>query len=80
MAQYFFDLRSGDIVSRDDEGQELTDMDDAHSEAVKVLADALEEVLMQGFVDQHVAVDVRDGIGPVLEVAAVVESKILRKQ
>ena len=80
MAMYFFDFRSGDIVSMDDEGLELTDIDAAHTRAIQALADALENVFMQGRQNQHIAVDVRDDAGPVLEVTAVLGSKILRKQ
>jgi len=76
MTQYFFDFRSRDVVSRDDEGYELSDMVAAHREAV----DALQDLLIQGGADQHVAIDVRDDFGPVLEVTAILGSKILRTQ
>ena len=80
MTQYFFDFRSGDVVSVDDEGQELLDIEAAHREAVEALADALQDVVLQGRADQHVVIDVRDDLGPVLELTAVLGSKILRKQ
>lgn len=73
-------FRSGDVVSTDDEGHELPDMDAAYREAVEALADALQDLLTQGGVDQHVAIDVRDDLGPVFEVTAILGSKILRKQ
>ena len=80
MAMYFFDFRSGDIVSIDDEGLELTDVDAAHTEAVQALAAAIQDIITQGRGDQQIAIDVRDNVGAVLEVTAVLGSKILRKQ
>ena len=80
MTRYFFDFRSGGIVSTDDEGQELPDVEAAHGEAIEALADALQDLVLEGQVDQRVVIDVRDDLGPVLEVTAVFGSKILRKQ
>ena len=39
MMRYFFDLRSGDVVSPDDEGRMLEDIEAAHQEAVGSLTD-----------------------------------------
>lgn len=64
----------------DDEGQDLPDIEAAHREAIEALADALQDVVLQARADQHVAVDVRDELGSVLEVTAVLSSRILRKQ
>ena len=80
MTKYFFDFRSGDVCSLDEEGQELPDAETAHDEAVRALADALRDVVLQGSADQHAAVKVRDDLGLVLEVTAVLGSRILRKQ
>lgn len=80
MNTYFFDFRSGDVISRDEEGHELPDIDSAHGEALGALADAFQDVVLQGKSDQHVAVEDRDDLGPVLEVTAVLGSRILRKQ
>jgi hypothetical protein len=80
MIRYFFDLRSGDVVSMDEEGRLLEDAEAAHQEAVGSLADGIVGIVVEGQSDQHVAVDVRDELGPVLEVSAVFASKILRKQ
>jgi hypothetical protein len=67
-------------LSVDDEGRELPDADAAHTEAMGALANAIEDVMIQGQSDQQIAVDVRDELGPVLEVSAVLASKFLRKQ
>ena len=80
MTQYFFDFRSSGVVSTDDEGQELPDVEAAHREAVEALADALQDIVLEGGVDQRVIIDVRDDFGPVLQVTAVLGSKLLRRQ
>jgi hypothetical protein len=80
MAQYFFDLRSGGIFSLDEEGMELPDSDAAHDVALDALIDAARDAVVEGSLDQHFAVEVRDGIGPVLEVTAIFNSRIFRKQ
>ena len=80
MARYFFDIRSRDAFCRDDDGSELPHADVAHEEAVSALADALHDLITEGATDQQFTIEVRDDLGPVLEVAAVLRSKILRKQ
>jgi hypothetical protein len=44
------------------------------------LADAIGDVVIEGAKNQNLAVNVRDGLGPVFEVTAVLGSTILRKQ
>jgi hypothetical protein len=80
MALYFFDFRSGHAFSEDEEGRDLPDMAAAHKEAAVALGDAFGEMILEGAAGQTIAVEVRDGLGPVLELTAVVESRILRKQ
>jgi hypothetical protein len=80
MAQYFFDLRSADSFSRDEEGIELPDAEAAHDMALGALVDAARDAVMEGSIDQRFAIEVRNGIGPVLEVGAVFHSKIFRQQ
>jgi hypothetical protein len=80
MTKYFFDLRSGNILSRDEEGFDLPDLQEVHCEAVGALVDAVEEVVTIGQSEQRFSIEVRDELGPVLEVTAVLGSKILRKQ
>jgi hypothetical protein len=80
MALYFFDFRSGDAFSEDEEGRDLPHLSAAHSEATAALADAFSEIIVEGAAGQTIAVEVRDNLGPVLKVTAVVESRILRKQ
>jgi hypothetical protein len=78
--RYFFDFRSDDVYSLDEEGEELLDVGAAHQEALGALADAIQDIVMEGATDQHFAVEVRDDLGEVLEVTAVLGSRFLRRQ
>jgi hypothetical protein len=80
MAHYFFDLRSAHVFSRDAEGVELLDVEAAHDMALGALVDAAREAVIEGSTEQPFAVEVRNGIGPILEVTAVFNSRIFRKQ
>ena len=44
------------------------------------LASAVSETMVEGAAGQHLAIEVRDELRPVLELNAFVGSKILRKQ
>jgi len=80
MAHYFFDFKSVNAESRDTEGMELPDVEAAHDMALGALVDAARDAVVEGSVDQRFAVEVRNGIGPVLEVTAIFNSKIFRTQ
>ena len=80
MAQYFFDFKSDNSFSRDDEGVELLHTEAAHDMALCALVDAARDAVIEGSLGKRFAVEVRNGMGPVLEVTAVFTSKILRKQ
>jgi hypothetical protein len=80
MTQYFFDLRSAEIFSQDRDGVELPDAVAAHDMALDALVDAARAAVMEGAVDQRIAVEVRNAIGAVLEVGATFYSKIFIKQ
>jgi hypothetical protein len=80
MAKYFFDFRSGSTSSKDEEGQELSHIEAAHKMAVEALGEGLKDFILEGVAEQQLAIEVRDELGPVLEVSAVLRSKILRKQ
>ena len=80
MTLYFFDFRSADTFSADEDGTELPDAEAAHGMALGALVDAARDAVMEGSTDQHFAVEVRNGIGSVLEVTAVFSSIIFRKQ
>ena len=80
MALYFFDFRSDDSFSEDRDGVELPDAEAAHDMALEALGDAARDAVLEGSANLRLAVEVRNGIGPVLEVGAVYHSKIFRKQ
>jgi len=80
MAIYFFDFKSGDNFSMDEEGEDFVDVDEVHKAAVSILARAVSEMMAEAAADQHFAIEVRDELGPVLEVTAVLRSEIFRKQ
>lgn len=80
MAMYFFDFRAANGLSFDEEGLELQDVEAAHDMAVGALTDAARDAVLEGAPDQQFGVQVRDEIGPVLEVTAIFKSTILRKQ
>ena len=80
MARYFFDFRSPGSSSIDEEGEDLSDMGAAHRVALKALSNAIPDIAIEGGIDQRFTVDVRDELGPVLRVGAILESRIFRKQ
>lgn len=68
MRRYFFDLRDGDEVMTDEEGMELPTLVAVQEEAAHALAGmARDEVPLSGNGQvRHMAIEVRDGDGPVL--------------
>ena len=80
MTLYFFDFRLGDLTAIDDEGLELPDVEAAHDQAVSALVEAARDAISEGAIDQRFSIEVRDQIGPLVEVTAVFGSKILRTQ
>lgn len=80
MAHYFFDFKSMSVESRDTEGVELPDAEAAHEMALGALVDAARDAVIEGSLNQSFAVEVRNGIGPVLEVTAIFNSRIFRTQ
>ena len=66
MTRYFFDICDGDQLTADDEGMELPDIAAAQEEAARSLADlARDRIRRQP--PCHMAIEVRDSNGPVLE-------------
>jgi hypothetical protein len=61
MPRYFFDIRDGEELVRDDEGMELPDLEAAFREAARSLAD-LSPKRSSG----QMAIVVRDGSGTVV--------------
>ena len=70
MALYYFDLRNGDELSPDEEGTELSTMDDVQDEAAYALSDMLRDEVRATNgrpLARHLTIEVRDGGGAVLD-------------
>jgi hypothetical protein len=80
--RYFFDLQEGDDVTPDDEGLELATIERAAAEAARSLADMARDTIAKGPNGSchAMAIEVRDDIGPVLQVRFTFEIDRLRKQ
>jgi hypothetical protein len=80
MAVYYFDLHDGDEIVPDEEGMELRDLTAVQEEAARALAglswDAVRN--LTGTQGHRMAIEVRDGLGPVMQVKFTLE--IIRKQ
>lgn len=66
MKRYFFDIRDGDELSPDELGVELPDIKAVKTEAARSLAD-ISRTDSYGHPFRHMAIEVRDDDGPVLE-------------
>jgi len=69
MKRYFFDLRDGDELTRDDEGLELSTTEAVQEEAARSLADMARDASRRPHngAGHQMAVEVRDDTGPVLQ-------------
>jgi hypothetical protein len=70
MPLYYFDLKDGNGIIPDEEGTELSTMDDVQDEAAYSLSDMLrDEVRVTNGhpLARHLTIEVRDGNGPVLD-------------
>jgi hypothetical protein len=77
MSLYFFDTRDNDDFIEDDIGLEFPDLEAVKVEAAKALAELAFEVV-PGSLRRELAVEVRDGLGPVLIARMIFEAVILR--
>ncbi|MGX9429916.1 MULTISPECIES: DUF6894 family protein [Bradyrhizobium] len=70
MPRYYFDMRDGDELAVDEEGLVLSDVRAVQAEAAKSLADMAREAVHGSPVagKHHMAIEVRDGFGPVMQV------------
>ncbi|MCK1518343.1 hypothetical protein IVB22_38860 [Bradyrhizobium sp. 190] len=70
MKRYYFDLRKGDDIAPDDEGMELATIEAVQEEAARALADMARDAVRKHTdgAGHHMAIDVRDDDGPVLQV------------
>jgi hypothetical protein len=81
MPLYYFDLRKGDELSPDQEGTELSSMDDVQDEAAYALSDMLRNEVRAtngNPLARHLMIEVRDGGGPLLDAKFSFEIKRLQ--
>jgi uncharacterized protein DUF6894 len=81
MPLYYFDLRSGDELAPDEEGTELSSIDDVQNEAAYALADMLRDEVRAtngNPLARHLLIEVRDGGGQVLHAKFSFEIKRLQ--
>lgn len=76
MPRFYFDLRDGDDLAIDEEGLELPDIGAVQAEAAISLADMARDAvhsapLIPG--GHHMAIEVRDDVGPVMQVRFLFE-------
>jgi hypothetical protein len=81
MPRYYFDLMEGDVLAVDQEGLELSSLRAVQAEAAKSLADMARDAV-HGFpppFGQHkMAIEVRDDMGPLMQVKFTFEIEKLR--
>ena len=77
MPHYFFDMRDGAELLRDEEGLELTGIQAARNEATRALADLAKDVLRSSE-KRELAIEVRDALNvPLLRAALSFEVALL---
>jgi uncharacterized protein DUF6894 len=81
MPLYYFDLRDGDGVAPDEEGTELSSIDEVQNEAAYALADLLRDEVRATNGHPHaryLTIEVRDADGPVLRARFMFEFERLQ--
>ena len=81
MPRYYFDLLEGDLLALDEEGLELSSLRAVQAEAAKSLADMARDAVHTfppAMGRQDMAIEVRDEIGPLLQVKFTFEVESLR--
>jgi hypothetical protein len=82
MPRYYFDMRDGDELAVDEEGPVLSDLRAVQAEAAKSLADMARDAVHSSFTvcgKHHMAIEVRDGVGPVMQVRFTFELEKLKR-
>jgi hypothetical protein len=73
MPRFFFHVRDGDDLSRDEEGQEFPDVEAARREAVSSNREMLSERILHGGSINHRQIEIADETGHVVEVVSTSE-------
>ena len=77
MPRYFFHIRDGANISRDDEGQHFTGVEAARREAIRSSREMLGERLLHGGSLNHRQIEITDETGHVVDI--VTTSDVLLK-
>ena len=77
MARFYFDFHDAGGICRDHAGEELPSATIARKEAFETVGQALKDLAYRQS-EGRIAVEVRDGEGPILKVSAVVEMTCLK--
>jgi hypothetical protein len=67
MPRYFFHVREGNTLNRDEEGQELPDAEAARQEAISTSREMLGEKLLHGGSLNHRTIEIADETGHVVD-------------
>jgi hypothetical protein len=73
MGRFYFDFRDDTVVSRDDDGEELSSAAIAHDVALKTVGDAVKDMTRSSS-QGRIEIQVRDGQGPIFKVLASVQT------
>jgi len=68
MPRYFFHVREGSSLSRDEEGQDLPNAEAARREAINATREMLGEKLLHGGGLNHRSIEIADATGHVVDV------------
>ena len=68
MPRYFFHVREGSVLNRDEEGQELPNAEAARREAISSAREILGEKLLHGGSLNHRTIEIADETGHVVDV------------
>jgi hypothetical protein len=78
MARFYFDFHDANGVLRDDDGEDLPDAIIARNVALETIGETVRDLTYRHD-GARLAIEVRDGRGPVLRVSAVVETTTLKE-
>jgi len=74
MALFFFNIQNGDGFTQDEEGRELTSLDDARTEAIRDIRSIVSDEVKHGQADLRGRVEITDPGGRVLTTVQFAEA------
>jgi hypothetical protein len=79
MRRFYFDIRDGNGVSKDQDGEELSSAAKARQVALKTAGQAVRDLTLGNSSQGRVEIEVRDSGGPVFKVLASIETISLQE-